>query len=109
ALRSFLVDVYYANKMGVAPTTGRSSNVVVAPGKKSLDALLRDVKNGIFVTSFLGGNSNATTGVFSLGINGFRVVSGEKKEPIAEMNISGKHLDFWKHLVEAGDDPYTYS
>ncbi len=108
-LKSYLIDVYYGSKLGMAPTTGRSTNLVVAPGKKSLDAMLKDLSEGILVTSFLGGNSNSTTGVFSLGISGFRVVKGERKEPIAEMNISGKHLDFWKKLAAVGNDPYLYS
>ena len=108
-LKANLLDVYYASKLGRAPTTGRTSNLVVAPGKKSPAALLKDMKNGILVTGFLGGNSNSTTGVFSLGLSGFRIVNGEKKEAISEMNLSGKHLDFWKRLVAVGDDPYVYS
>ncbi len=108
-LRSYLIDVYYGNKLGMTPTTGRPTNLVVAPGKRSLEAMLKDVKDGILVTSFLGGNSNGTTGVFSLGISGFRVAKGERKEPIGEMNISGKHLDFWRRLVAVGDDPYLHS
>lgn len=108
-LESYLVDVYYGSKLGIAPTTGRTTNLVVGKGTKSLETMLKDLKDGIFVTSFLGGNSNSTTGVFSLGISGFRIVNGEKKEPIAEMNISGKHLDFWKRLVATGNDPYVYS
>lgn len=108
-LKSYLIDVYYGSKLGMPPTTGRSTNLVVGKGTRSLAAMQKDLKDGILVTSFLGGNSNSTTGVFSLGISGFRVVNGEKKEPIAEMNISGKHLDFWKRLVATGDDPYVYS
>jgi PmbA protein len=108
-LKSYLLDVYYASKLAKTPTTGRTSNVVVAPGKKSPATLLKEMKNGILVTGFLGGNSNSTTGVFSLGLSGFRVVGGEKKEPISEMNLSGKHLDFWRKLVAVGDDPFVYS
>jgi hypothetical protein len=64
---------------------------------------------GILVTSFLGGNSNATTGIFSLGVVGFRFEKGEKKEPIAEMNISGNHNQLWTKLVATGNDPHVYS
>lgn len=108
-LGTFFFDVYYANKMRVPVTTGRASNYVVARGTKDLAGLLGDAKNGILVTSFLGGNSNATTGVFSLGIVGFRFANGEKKEPISEMNISGKHLELWSKLVATGSDTYLYS
>jgi PmbA protein len=108
-LTSFLLDVYYANKLGLPPTTGRTTNLVVGKGTKDLAALLADAKNGILVTGFLGGNSNPTTGIFSLGITGFRFERGEKKEPISEMNISGNHLQFWQKLVATGNDPYIYS
>jgi PmbA protein len=108
-LGTFFFDVYYANKMSVAPTTARPANYVVARGTKDLAGLLADAKNGLLVTSFLGGNSNATTGVFSLGIVGFRFANGEKKEPISEMNISGSHLQLWTKLVATGNDPYVYS
>ena len=108
-LGTFFFDVYYANKMGVSATTARPANYIVAKGPKDLAGLISDAKNGILVTSFLGGNSNATTGVFSLGIVGFRFANGEKKDPISEMNISGNHLQFWNKLVATGNDPYVYS
>jgi PmbA protein len=108
-LRSYFIDVYYGSKLGMAPTSGGSTNLVVATGDKSLDALVKDVKDGILVTAFLGGNSNSTTGVFSLGIAGFRIAGGERKEPIGEMNLSGKHLEFWRRLAAVGNDRYPYS
>lgn len=108
-LKSYLLDVYYASKLGMKPTTGRTTNLVVAPGTKSLAELQKGMKDGLLVTSFLGGNSNSTTGVFSLGLAGFHIVNGERKEPISEMNLSGKHIDFWSKLVATGNDPYLYS
>jgi PmbA protein len=108
-LKSYLIDVYYGSKLGVAPTTGRTSNLIITPGKKSLAAMMKDMKDGLLITSFIGGNSNSTTGVFSLGITGYRIQGGEKKDAINEMNLSDKHLDFWKKLVAVGDDPYVYS
>ena len=93
----------------MAPTTAGASNLVVKLGTKGQDALLADMKDGIFVTGFLGGNSNGTTGDFSLGVQGFRVRSGKIAEPISEMNISGNHLEFWKKLAAVGNDPYPYS
>jgi PmbA protein len=63
----------------------------------------------VFVTGFLGGNSNGTTGDYSLGIQGFMIRGGALAEPVAEMNISGNQLDLWKRLVGIGNDPYIYS
>jgi PmbA protein len=109
ALKSYYLDVYYAAKLGSAPTTGRPTNITIPSGTKSLSKLAADMKDGILVTSFLGGNSNSTTGAFSLGLNGFHIVKGERREPVSEMNLSGVHTDFWKRLVALGDDPYAWS
>ena len=61
------------------------------------------------MTGFIGGNSNSTTGDFSLGLNGNRITGGRVGEPVSEMNISGNHLELWKRLVAVGNDPYPYS
>ncbi|HQR45116.1 MAG TPA: TldD/PmbA family protein [Thermoanaerobaculia bacterium] len=108
-LRNYFIDTYYGKKLGVAPTTGGMSNARWALGTKGRAELVKGVEDGIFVTSFLGGNSNGTTGDFSLGVRGFRIRKGELAEPVSEMNISGNHLEFWKRLVAVGNDPYPYS
>jgi PmbA protein len=95
--------------MGVEPTTGGSSNGAWALGDKPQAALLADMKDGILVTGFLGGNSNGTTGDFSFGVQGYRVRGGQIAEPIGEMNISGNQTDIWKRLAAVGNDPYPYS
>lgn len=108
-LRNYYVDTYYGKKLGIAPTTGGASNLAWKLGDKGPVALLSDMKDGILVTDFLGGNSNPTTGDFSLGVQGFRVRGGKRAEAIGEMNISGNHLEFWKRLAAVGNDPYPYS
>jgi len=108
-LATYYVDTYYARKLGVAPTTARTSNLVWTQGARSQAELLRDAGEGVLVTGFLGGNSNGTTGDFSLGVRGFRFSGGARAEPLAEMNVSGNQLELWNHLVAVGNDPYPYS
>jgi PmbA protein len=108
-LRMFYIDDYYGRKLKMPPTTGSASNLLIQPGKKDLDGILADVREAILVTSFLGGNSNGTTGDFSYGIQGHRIRAGQRAEPIAEMNIAGNQKEFWKKLVMLGNDPYPYS
>ncbi len=109
ALRSYFVDTYYGRKLGMAPTTARSSNLAWKLGERSREGLLAEMREGVLVTGFLGGNSNGTTGDFSLGVRGFRVRGGRVAEPVGEMNVSGNHLELWGRLVAVGDDPYPYS
>jgi len=108
-LQSYYLDTYYARKLSLAPTTRGTSNLTWRTGSAGPAGLLRSAGDGYLVTGFLGGNSNATTGDFSLGMNGFRIRGGERAEPVAEMNVSGNHLSFWKALVAVGDDPYPWS
>ncbi len=108
-LKNFYVDTYYGKKLKMAPTTGSTSNLDWGLGPKSQAELIAEADEGVFVTGFLGGNSNGTTGDYSLGIQGFMIRAGAIAEPVAEMNISGNQLDLWKRLVGVGNDPYEYS
>ena len=108
-LKTYYVDNYYGRKLKLAPTTGGSSNLLFSLGKKGQDELIRDVKDGLFVTSFLGGNSNGTTGDFSLGVQGYEIKAGQLAGAVSEINISGNLGELWKKLVAVGNDPYPYS
>jgi PmbA protein len=78
-------------------------------GEQSLEEMIKSVDNGIFVTGFIGGNSNSTTGDFSFGIVGILIENGELSQPVNEMNISGNAEELWKQLKATGNDPYPYS
>ena len=108
-LKEYLINCYYARKLGVDPTGSSTSNVTLAHGDKSLDGLIAQVKKGILVTSFIGGNSNSTTGDFSWGVIGMLIENGKLVKPVNKMNITGNLEGLWGNLVEVGNDPYIYS
>jgi PmbA protein len=108
-LNNFYIDNYYGKKLNMEPYTGSSSNLIYKTGNKSLEDLIKMIDKGIFVTDFIGGNFNSTTGDYSNGIAGYYVENGEIKYPVNEMNISGNAKDLWANLLEAGNDPYQYS
>lgn len=103
-LNTYFMDTYYANKLGVEPTTASTSNLVFKVGNKSLEALIQSLDKGILVTGFNGGNCNGTTGDFSYGIEGFLIEKGVKVQSISEMNITGNMLSLWTNLLELGND-----
>jgi len=108
-LKSYYIDSYYGRKLGMEPTSGDSTNTVYELGEHSLEALVGMMKKGILVTSFIGGNSNRTTGDYSFGIVGMYVEDGKIVRPVNEMNISGNLTDLFGRLVEVGNDPYVWS
>lgn len=108
-LKEFYVDWYYSKKLGWEPTTGGTSNLIIPPGKRSVKEIMKDLGRGIFITGFIGGNSNSTTGDASVGIFGKLFENGEPVQSVAEMNIAGNHLKFWNNLIEVCNDPWIYS
>ncbi len=108
-LKNYFLDTYYASKLGMDPTTGTRSNLILTPGTRNLDQLLQAMGTGILITGFVGGNSNPTTGDFSIGVEGHWIENGRRIHPVSGMNLSGNHLDTWHQLAEAGSDAFTMS
>ncbi len=107
-LKGFFVDWYYSRKLGWEPTTGGTSNLLIPAGRRSMEEIMKDLGRGIVITGFLGGNSNSTTGDFSVGISGQMFDGGKPAGAVAEMNIADNHLSFWPKLMEAANDAWEY-
>jgi len=108
-LKSFYIDNYYGKKLSMEPTIRSATNTVFNYGSRPANEMIKEMKRGILVTDFIGGNSNSTTGDFSYGIIGKYIENGKIIKPVNEMNISGNLVDFWNQLTEVGNDSYLYS
>jgi len=108
-LNDYYIDWYYSRKMECDPTTSGPSNLIIPPGTRSVEEIMKDLGRGILVTGFIGGNSNSTTGDFSNGIFGQLFDQGQIVHSIAEMNIADNHSEFWNKLVEVANDPWKFS
>ncbi|MCA9565228.1 MAG: hypothetical protein KC561_17140, partial [Myxococcales bacterium] len=108
-VKNIYVDTYYGRKTGMAVTRGGASNRLVLPGERSLDEILGAVGSGVYVTSWLGGNADPTTGDFSFGMRGRLIEDGRLGQPVGEMNVTGNLRKLFNSLVELGNDPYPYS
>lgn len=118
-LHSFLYDTYTANREHGASTGSASrssyrslpsvsaSNLVVAPGTHSLDQLLAQAGEGVYVTDVAGLHSgvNPVTGVFSVGASGRIIRAGELAEPVREFTIAGELVAMLSAVTAAGADP----
>ena len=109
ALQGYYLDTYYASKLKMKPTGGSPSNLIVTPGEGDAESLCKNVGKGVYVTSWLGGNSDSTTGEFSLGIRGHLIERGKIGAPVGEMNVTGNGVDLFANLIAVGADPWIYS
>ncbi|HLU06812.1 MAG TPA: TldD/PmbA family protein [Woeseiaceae bacterium] len=108
-VRNIYVDTYYGRKADMQPTTGSPSNVTVGTGNLSLEELVAEVGEGIYVTSWLGGNADGTTGDFSLGLRGHVIENGVIGRPVGEMNVTGNLRKLFGRLEMTGTDVYPYA
>lgn len=115
ALETVLCDVYSARKLGRASTgsAGRgvggtpsptSSNLIMAAGDSTRDALVSSTERGLYVTSMMGFGFNPVTGDFSRGAAGFVIERGELAQPVSEVTISANFDDLWKRVDCVADD-----
>jgi PmbA protein len=117
-LQTFLHDSYTARRAGVDSTgsAGRSgyrappgvaaSNLVVAPGDASLEQLLREAGDGVYVNDVAGLHSgvNPVTGVFSVGASGRAISGGERAEALREFTIASDLVSMLRAVQAAGSE-----
>jgi PmbA protein len=114
-LRNFLYDAYTARKAKAAPTgnasRGYSSlphvgvhNLYLEPGTETPEALIRGVKQGLYVTSMLGSGANPVTGDYSRGANGLWIENGELTFPVQEITVAGNLLQMLEDVDGIGND-----
>ena len=106
-VNEYFINTYMAAKMGMAPTVEDAIRPRVMPWpEEGLDreAIMKMCGDGILVTGFNGGNSNAATGDYSFGIEGFEFKDGRITRPVREMLMTGNLVTLWNSLLAAGDD-----
>jgi PmbA protein len=114
-LKSYLLNTYTAKKLGLK-TTGNASrglagtpgigpgNFFLKPGTKSMQEIIGDIKEGLFVTEFLGFGVNLVTGDFSRGASGIWIENGELTFPVEEITVAGNLKDMFFNISEIGSD-----
>ncbi|WP_240739410.1 metallopeptidase TldD-related protein [Marinitoga lauensis] len=110
--KTFLYNLKTAKKEGKKSTGNASGggiapiNLLVEPGEKSFDDLLKELDNGIIITSLEGLHSgaNPVSGEFSLGAQGLKVENGKIVGGVEQITVSGNFLDILKKVEAVGND-----
>jgi PmbA protein len=114
-LKSYLLNTYTAKKLGLK-TTGNaarglagnpgigSGNFFLNKGERTPEQIIGDVKQGLYVTHFLGFGMNMVTGDFSRGASGLWIENGELAYPVEEITVAGNLKDMLNNISEIGSD-----
>jgi len=117
-VRMFLQNTYTGRRSGVPSTASAvrggykstpgvgSRALSLAPGDLDQEALLAAIGHGVLVQSVTGMHSgvNATTGDFSVGIQGLMVRGGELAEPVREATVASTLQRILRDVVAVGSD-----
>jgi PmbA protein len=114
-LKSYLLNCYTARKLGMK-TTGNASrglagnpgigpkNFFMEPGSAAPEEIIRSVRNGFYVTEFMGFGANVVTGDISHGAAGLWIVNGELAYPVQEVTVAGNLGDLLQGISMIGAD-----
>ena len=105
-LRGWFLSTYSARKLGLASTgnAGGNHNLLVKPGERGFEALVKHMGRGLVVTELMGQGVNPVTGDYSRGAAGFWVEGGEIRFPVEEVTIAGNLLDMFRGITAVGSD-----
>jgi PmbA protein len=118
-LKTWILDCATARELDMA-TTGHAqrgvsstpapgpSNLHMAAGAKSPQALIADIADGFYVTDMIGMGVNLVTGDYSRGASGFWIENGECTYAVSEVTIAAHLSDMFASLVPANDLVFRY-
>lgn len=114
-LKSYLLNTYTAKKLGLETTANASrglagtpgigpGNYFLQPGSKTPKEIIGEIKEGLYVTEFLGHGANLVTGDYSRGASGLWISGGELTFPVEEITVAGNLKDMFFNIAEIGND-----
>ena len=118
-LRSWLLDSATGRELGLrttghaqrgvssAPSPG-ATNMHLAPGEKTPQALIADIAQGFYVIDLIGMGANTVTGDYSRGAAGLWIENGTLGFPVSEVTIAGHLGDIFANLEPANDLVFRY-
>jgi PmbA protein len=112
-VQGYFLSSYSARKLGLRTTghAGGAQNLRLSSRRTKrgddLDAMLRKLGRGLFVTELMGQGVNYVTGDYSRGAAGFWVEDGRIAFPVEEVTIAGNLREMFRAIAAVGADAYT--
>jgi PmbA protein len=114
-LKSYLLNTYTAKKLGLQTTANASrglagtpgispGNYFLQPGNKTPQQMIGEIREGLYVTEFLGQGVNLVTGDYSRGASGLWISGGELAYPVEEITVAGNLKEIFLNITEIGSD-----
>lgn len=99
-LKSFIIDQYIAKKTGYEMSKNGAFNLIVTPGETPVADMIKNIKKGILVGGFSGGQPGINGDFSGVAKNSFLIEDGQIKGAITEAMINGNIADMLLNLVD---------
>lgn len=99
-LNSFMLSQYIANKTGLGRSKNSSSSFIIESGDKSIDDIIKNIKKGLIVGRFSGGEPSSNGDFSGVAKNSFLVENGKVVGAVSETMINGNLADLLNNIVD---------
>lgn len=114
-LKDLMLNTYTGRKLNMASNAKASRSLAGAPGigggnyfleagDLTPEALIGDVKSGLYVLGTMGFGTNLVTGDYSQGASGLWIENGELAYAVEEITIAGNLKDMFRNVSAIGND-----
>lgn len=107
-LKSYLVDKEEASQLGI-PMIGRNdgiTNTRVLPGSQTVNELIADIKEGVYIKGFKGGTVSVNDGTYSREAFGLLIKDGKiTSQAVAGFAVAGNMKEMFMNVALADDTP----
>ena len=93
----------HASRGTGGPPSPSPTNLWLEPGAVTPEALMADIREGLYITELIGMGVNGITGDYSRGAAGFMIRDGALAEPVSEITVAGNLRDMLLNLTPADD------
>ena len=118
-LTTWILDTASAKKLGLkttgnaargtgGPPSPSTTNLYMEAGTLSPDALIADIKQGLYVTELIGMGVNGVTGDYSRGAAGYWIENGKLAYPVSEITVAGNLKAMFANMTPANDLAFRY-
>jgi PmbA protein len=113
-LKMWLLDTASARQLGLTtnghaargtggPPSPSTTNLYMAPGPLSRDALIADIRQGFYITELMGMGVSNVTGDYSRGAAGFWIENGKIAYPVSGVTVASNLKDMFLNMTPAND------
>ena len=103
-----LVTTGHAARGTGGPPSPSSTNLYLEAGSRSPEAIIKSLKQGLYVTDLIGMGVSGVTGDYSRGAAGFFIEDGVLSYPVSEITVASNLKEMFRTLEPADDLVFRY-